>query len=614
MIHQLRPKPVNETLNHGSEEHLDPQNIDQDLMPSQETPPPKRKLGLIVIGILLIGGLSFLGFQALGGNRATDKTKNKKEAVTPVNVAKATVKTVPIQLEAIGTVQTGVSVAVTPQVSGKIIGVHFQKGQDVHKGQLLFTLDSHEQWYAIQQAQGTLAKDRALVQQAQATLEKDRGLIQQARATLEKDQSAVLQAQATLERDRGLVKQAQANLAKDEAQSKFAKSQADRYADLLQQGAVNQDQAQQYSTNYQASLATLEADRAAIANAEAVVKGDLAAIANAEAVVKSDRIAITNAEAVVQGDLAAIANTKAVLEADTAAFNNLQVQLSYTQVYAPVDGRAGNILVNVGNVMQANGSTPLVNIVQVHPIQVAFSLPEANLTDIQKYAENGKLKVDIAFANGAADPIAGVLSFVNNTVDNTTGTIQLIGDFENADGKLWPGQSVSATLTLRQQHNATVIPSQAVQNGPDGQFVFEVKSDQTVENVPVTVSLTIAGLAVIQKGVQPGDTVVIDGQANLVAGGKVKIKKQGNQSSGNTTGKASDANGGDSATQSHSAAKGDRTPSPDHTPASPASTSDPSTPTDNSTASPSPQAKRHHRSKKQPTSDGSGAGSGGGSQ
>ncbi len=157
--------------------------------------------------------------------------------------------------------------------------------------------------------------------------------------------------------------------------------------------------------------------------------------------------------------------------------------------------------------------------------------------------ENGKLKVAVTFA-GNTTPIQGNLSFVNNTVDNTTGTIQLIDDFDNAAGKLFPGQFVNTTLTLAQEPNATVVPAQAVQNGPNGQFVFVVKPDNTVENVPLVASSTIEGLDVIQKGVQPGDQVVIDGQANLVTGSKIRAKNANSKAndSGNT-----DSNGSGSA-------------------------------------------------------------------
>jgi multidrug efflux system membrane fusion protein len=163
---------------------------------------------------------------------------------------------------------------------------------------------------------------------------------------------------------------------------------------------------------------------------------------------------------------------------------------------------------------------------KIRPIQVAFSVPESNLPTIQKRMSGRNLKVDVTFAGNEKKSISGTLSFINNTVDNATGTIQLIGDFDNADGKLFPGQFVNATLTLSQEVDATIVPSQAVQNGPDGQFVFRVKDDNTVENVPVTAISTIDGQSLIQKGVKPGDQVVTDGQGNLVTGSKIQIKDE----------------------------------------------------------------------------------------
>ena len=125
-----------------------------------------------------------------------------------------------------------------------------------------------------------------------------------------------------------------------------------------------------------------------------------------------------------------------------------------------------------------------MTIVQVRPIQVSFAVPAANLDEIQKRMSGGKLPVDVKLADTNSKPISGQLSFVNNTVDNTTGTIQLIGDFDNSDNRLYPGQYVNATLTLSETPNAIVVPSQAVQNGPNGQFVFVVKPDMTVDKCP----------------------------------------------------------------------------------------------------------------------------------
>src|SRR5919199_306327 len=455
----------------------------------------KGRIALFLLGLLLVGGLGFLVWVRSTSPQAEKPSRRGRLQITPVTVATVTKKTVPIQLQAIGNVQSSSTVSVTPQASGRITGVYFKKGQEVKKGQLLFSIDDRSQPASIQQAQGIVAKTQAQVQQATANLSKDQGDVEQARMTLEKDQGAVKQAIATLTKDR--------------AQAQYAEAQSQRYAELYKQGVISQDQAQQYATSSRAAAATVDLDQQAIANAETAVKSDL--------------VGIENARAVVEGDRAAIEGSQAGLSADGGALKNAQVQSSYTKVYAPIDGRAGNILVTVGNVVQASTDKPLVTISTINPIQVAFSVPESNLPQIQKYANNGKLKVDVTFA-GNNRPISGTLSFVNNTVDNATGSIQLIGDFNNADGKLFPGQFVNTTLTLSQQPNAIVVPSQAVQTGPNGQFVFVAQEDDTVENVPVVVSNTINGLTVIQKGLEAGDEVVTDGQANLVDGSKIRIK------------------------------------------------------------------------------------------
>jgi len=442
----------------------------------------RKRVG--VIGILLAALLMTLGFfvwksihpapSAQTDKSGTTSKSGKKKGdrqgqVVPVMVASVTQKTVPIQLQAIGRVQSGSTVAITPQASGRITGVFFKKGQDVNKGDLLFTLDDRSQIAAIQQAQGVLARDMAQVQQARAALARDQGIVQQA----------------------------QADLAKTQAQMELSQAQSDRYNNLYKQGAISQDQAQQYSTSSRVSVATQQSSQLAIANAQAVVEIDEAAIRNAEGVVVADQAALDAAE----------------------------VQLSYTKIYAPIDGKVGNILVTEGNVVQANSANPLATIVQVRPIQVSFSVPEVNLPVLQSRMERGTLKVTVTFA-GSSRPILGQLTFLNNTVDNTTGTIQLIGDFKNADGKLFPGQFVNTTLTLAQQRDAIVVPAQAVQNGPNGQFVFVVSKDETtVKNVPVVAVSSIDGLNVIQKGeLKPGDRVVTDGQANLVNGSKIRIK------------------------------------------------------------------------------------------
>jgi multidrug efflux system membrane fusion protein len=439
-----------------------------------------KRIGLGLICLSLLAGLGFLSTHNTVAQTKSGRAKNQGSQVTPVTVATATQRAVPIQLQAIGTVQSWATVSVTPQVGGRITGVYFKRGQDVKKGQLLVTIDDRTELAAVQQAEGTLARDLAQVQQAQATKNKDLTV----------------------------VRQAQANLAKDKAQQQFTTAEANRYDTLFNQGAVSKEQAQQYSSNNGAQLATLDADKQAIANAQAAVQVDDAAIKNAQGVVAADQ----------------------------AALDSAKVQLSYTKIYSPIDGRVGNILVDAGNVVAANSSNPLVVIAQIHPIQVSFAVPEANLPEIQKYMSNNKLTVNVTFPNSNTLPIPGVLTFVNNTIDNTTGTIQLLGSFDNDQGQLWPGQYVNTTLTLTTQPNATVVPSQAVQTGTNGQFVFVLKPDSTVQNVPVTTGSTINGLTVVKNGIQPGTQIVTDGQANLVSGNKVQIKQAGGSGNGGTRG------------------------------------------------------------------------------
>ncbi len=471
---------VNEVSNEKPDHAPNPVSDQPQSSQSVPTVLSKRRIGLFLGGVLLLGGLGVVGMRSIAAKPDKSAARNARQQVTPVRVATASQKTVPVQISAIGNVQANSTVSVTPQASGRITGVFFQKGQDVKKGQLLFTLDDRTQLAAISQAQSVVAKDQAQVQQAQATLNKDLGA----------------------------VRQAQAVLAKDQATAQFAQAQQTRYNNLYRQGAISQDQAQQYTANSKVSQATLQ----------------------------SDQDAINNAQAVVEGDKAAIQNAQAVVNADQAAVENAQVQLSYTKIYAPIDGRTGDILVTPGNVVQAGSSNALVAIAKIRPIQVSFSVPESNLAEIQKHMDNGKLKVSVTFA-GNNTPIQGTLGFVNNTVDPNTGTIQLIGNFDNSDGKLYPGQFVNTTLTLAEEPNATVVPAQAVQNGPNGQFVFVVNpEDSTVSNVPVVASSTIEGLDVIQKGVNPGDQVVTDGQANLVDGSQVRVKTASDQSNGDAAG------------------------------------------------------------------------------
>ncbi len=295
-------------------------------------------------------------------------------------------------------------------------------------------------------------------------------------------EATLAQVQAQLAQHRAMVTQAEANLARDTAQLENARVEEGRYKKLVEGGYVAREQYDQIRTNERSLAATIDADRAAVENAKAAVR------------------------------------------ADEAAVENARLQLGYTVIRAPFDGRTGNLLIHQGNVVKANDvGNPLVVITRVHPIYVAFAVPEQELERIKRYRASGELKVE-ALAPGQTAPARGELSFVNNTVDMNTGTIQLKATFPNADNALWPGQFVSVILTLTTQPRAVVVPSQAVQTGQQGAYVFVVKPDLTVETRPVVPGFVSGRDTVITKGLEPGERVVTDGQLRLVPGARVEIK------------------------------------------------------------------------------------------
>ena len=265
---------------------------------------------------------------------------------------------------------------------------------------------------------------------------------------------------------------------------------------------------------------------AALKTAEATLARDLALKENAEKDVKryaylieKDLVPKQQFDQVVS-NAAALAAT---VSADNAVVENSRVQLSYCFIRSPIDGRTGSLFVKEGNVVKAN-DTSLVSINQISPIYVTFSVPEQSLAEIRKYREARPLEVE-AVAPGQEDPPArGTLSFVSNAVDNATGTIQLKATFPNRDRRLWPGQFVNVTMTLSTLPGAVLVPTAAVQTGQQGQYVFLVKPDMTVEARPVATGPSVGNATVIAKGVQAGDRVVTDGQLRLVPGARVEIK------------------------------------------------------------------------------------------
>lgn len=258
--------------------------------------------------------------------------------------------------------------------------------------------------------------------------------------------------------------QAQANLARDKAQAQLDESQVGRYKQLYDGGIVPREQYDQY--------------------------------------------------------LATASSANATVSADEAAIETAKIQLSYCSIYAPISGVTGAQLVYPGAAVKANDVPVLVVINQVSPLYVNFSVPQQYLGDIKQFMARGELPVQ-AVPRGDSRAETGYLTFINNTVDATTGTIQLMASFPNSDHRLWPGQFSDITLRLAEQENAIVVPSQTVQTGQEGDYVFIVKPDKTVIVQKVKVGRTVNGVTEILEGLQPGQTVVTDGQIRLIAGTKV---------------------------------------------------------------------------------------------
>ncbi len=244
---------------------------------------------------------------------------------------------------------------------------------------------------------------------------------------------------------------------------------------------------------------------------------------------KEELVPVKDYDQVIANDEALIAT----LKADRALVETNRLQLEYTAIRSPVSGIAGSILINAGNVVKAN-DLPLITINQVNPIYVTFAVPEKNLAEIKKRMGSGTLSVQAVIPGQEKDPETGVLAFVDNAVDKSTGTIKLKGIYENKNRHLWPGQFVSVTLFLYLQTQAVAVPSQAVQSGQTGPFVYVLKADHTAEFRPVVVARTYQSDTLIEDGLKPGEQVVTDGILMLKPGSKVEIREKPGAPKGDT--------------------------------------------------------------------------------
>ncbi len=306
-------------------------------------------------------------------------------------------------------------------------------------------------------------------------------------------QTAVAQAEANLARERALLQQAAANVSRDQAQLRFLQSQASRFANLHREGVISKEQAEQQQSSADVVAQSVVASQASIASAQASI------------------------------------------QAGEAALKTARIQLGYTTVASPVDGRTGNSSMREGTLSTAN-VTELISISQVQPLYVVFSVPEAQLGIVKDAMARGRLPVSAAPPDDPANSETGVLSFVDSSVDSSTGTIKLKAEFANARRRLWPGQFVRVVMRVGMRAGALMVPNQAVQTGQDGSFVYRVKPDQSVEVVNVKAQGRV-NEDIVVDGVEEGDTVVTEGQLRLAPGMKIRLRDDAGQKKGKGNGK-----------------------------------------------------------------------------
>jgi multidrug efflux system membrane fusion protein len=368
------------------------------------------RIGLFAAAMFLLAGC-----QASQNPQAAAK-KGQKGAgggmAVSVAVSKASTMDLPVYLSGLGSVEAFNTVTVKTRIDGQLVQINFKEGQDVKAGDLLAVIDPRPYEVALAQAE----------------------------AMLFKDQSAV----------------------------KDAKLNMDRFASLVKDGVIPQ---QQYDT--QASL---------------------------------------------------VGQLEGAVRADQANIDNQKLNIAYCKITAPVSGRIGLRLVDIGNIVHAADTNGLVVITQLQPIAVIFNLPEDNLPSVQQHMRKGQLQV-LAYSKDDQSKLAtGTLLTIDNQIDPTTGTGKLKAIFDNRDNSLWPNQFVNARLLLEVRKNNVVVPAAAVQRGPQGTYVFTVKPDKTAEMRQVTVAFSEAGNSAISQGIAAGESVVTDGQDKIQPGSPVEIR------------------------------------------------------------------------------------------
>jgi len=410
--------------------------------PEQKQTAPRRRSRIVqlagVAGLVVV----LINVWYLFGSKPNKAANRQRAEVVPVEIATATQSDVPIQIKSIGSVESISAVAVHSQVEGTLQAVHFTPGQEVKKGDLLFTIDPRPLQAMVAQANANLAKAVAAVDQGKQVLAKDQATATNARTIMRRDVT------------------------------------------LVENGVISREE-------YDNAVAASQA-----------------------------------ADATVRADQSAVDSLNAAAKAEQANVRNAQIQLSYSSIRAPIEGKTGNLVVTTGNLVRANDTTPMITITQASPIYVTFTVPEPDFLRIREYANHENFRAEVSIPGGSQSAQGGKLSLIDNTVDASTGTIRLKATFENSDRLLYPGLFTNVVLTLGTQQQAVVVPSQAVQIGQDNSFVYTVKPDMIVEVRKVKTGPTFNEMIVIDEGLNPGDKVVTDGQLRLVPGATVQAKDQ----------------------------------------------------------------------------------------
>jgi len=218
---------------------------------------------------------------------------------------------------------------------------------------------------------------------------------------------------------------------------------------------------------------------------------------------------------------AQVAQLQAAIKGDEAQINTAKINLGYTDIHSPIDGRLGARLVDKGNIVHANDNTPLVMITELKPIFVSFTLPQESLDDVHENNKQAPLVVRAYSGDGKKELAEGKLTLIDNMIDQATGTIHLKARFDNDDERLWPGEFVSLRLVLTTRRGVATVPQQTVQQGPNGHYAYVIKPDNTVERRAVEVASIQDGIAVVTKGLAANERVVVDGQFRLTEGARV---------------------------------------------------------------------------------------------